>query len=1046
MESKTNFNLYLSYSHKDIGLVKILGTELSNKGINLLFDQNLINDGVDWKNALMEGMRKADGILVLLTQNSIDSKYVMNELGMARAFTLESKEKKVFLPVIYGNIEIPLFIQDIQAIMWRDSFDEVIDRITKAVYNFVGNRDNLHTDIKADNIQSGEEYENLEIRNFWLLKMNPETWQIELLRIGETTYFSPYYFKQKRPEFKILENIKKGDYVLGFAAANYQSIICLMEVTDPYYPDDEQGIVIKMKVKKLLTPRIHLITFRNKIQNILPKLEQNSIPPELFFSLPENLYKSILTSDLETVKETGHTYQPFYLTEGNHIDTDDQLQFENDIDSFAAVIALERVEPPLAIGLFGNWGSGKSFFMEKLSERIEEKAASGEPEYIHNVVQVKFNSWHYSDTNLWASLITQIFESLHDYAINKKFGAEAIKSIYKDLDITSHQLEETQKKLVANDAQYKVLQEQKEDVEETIRQKRETLSIWTAQDLIKVVYSDSYIKQDFENIKKQFETDKLIENIDQVEEKIDQLHTVRRQIFEAFSILKKNHKGKWIWVWILLAFFALGTILVLGPFREIIHGWTSKFIVVLTLFISSFGNAIAKLSPWFSKISQFYRRIKSLKETIDKEKEKVKLKEHDEIARLNQEITGLISEKVVLEMEQGKVVDKKAKLENEITEIGSGRMLANFLASKSTDNTYIKQLGVISWIRRDFSKLNDLFMKQKGVQEQEKELKTEFQIDRIVLYIDDLDRCNEEVVVKVLEAIHLLLAFPLFVVVVGVDPRWLNNALSEKYKHLFGYKEGMVKKEANKESKVNSGSEEETLLISEAATSYDYLEKIFQIPFALKPINKTGRENLIKYLIRKEIASETGSTTLAPNDLPPIGNENEASNPETPPLAGGQTNDQNPNAQSEDDKHQKAKEKLVFTSEELSYMQKISALYGKTPRSINRYVNIYRIIKAHGTLEVLGTFSKEEFMPVLFILGVIVGYSHFAKEFIEKIDKAMADQKFKTFLELGGLNEKIVAVVKPLSIDINELTMQDFKRNLGLISRFSFRTMLLETN
>jgi hypothetical protein len=39
--------------------------------------------------------------------------------------------------------------------------------------------------------------------------------------------------------------------------------------------------------------------------------------------------------------------------------------------------------------------------------------------------------------------------------------------------------------------------------------------------------------------------------------------------------------------------------------------------------------------------------------------------------------------------------------------------------------------------------------------------------------------------VKVLEAIHLLLAFELFVVVVGVDPRWLNNALSEKYKNTF---------------------------------------------------------------------------------------------------------------------------------------------------------------------------------------------------------------------------------------------------------------------
>ncbi len=50
-------------------------------------------------------------------------------------------------------------------------------------------------------------------------------------------------------------------------------------------------------------------------------------------------------------------------------------------------------------------------------------------------------------------------------------------------------------------------------------------------------------------------------------------------------------------------------------------------------------------------------------------------------------------------------------------------------------------------------------------------------IDRIVLYIDDLDRCPEDKVVDVLQAVHLLLAFPLFVVVVGVDSRWLLHSL-----------------------------------------------------------------------------------------------------------------------------------------------------------------------------------------------------------------------------------------------------------------------------
>ena len=54
-------------------------------------------------------------------------------------------------------------------------------------------------------------------------------------------------------------------------------------------------------------------------------------------------------------------------------------------------------------------------------------------------------------------------------------------------------------------------------------------------------------------------------------------------------------------------------------------------------------------------------------------------------------------------------------------------------------------------------------------------------LERVILYIDDLDRCPPDVVIKVLEAVHLLVAFPAFVVVVGVDPRWLHQAIRQHY-------------------------------------------------------------------------------------------------------------------------------------------------------------------------------------------------------------------------------------------------------------------------
>jgi hypothetical protein len=42
----------------------------------------------------------------------------------------------------------------------------------------------------------------------------------------------------------------------------------------------------------------------------------------------------------------------------------DLLDIKLDVEALASVIAARDVEPPLSIGLFGDWGSGKSFFIE----------------------------------------------------------------------------------------------------------------------------------------------------------------------------------------------------------------------------------------------------------------------------------------------------------------------------------------------------------------------------------------------------------------------------------------------------------------------------------------------------------------------------------------------------------------------------------------------------------------------------------------------------------------------------------------------------------
>ena len=78
---------------------------------------------------------------------------------------------------------------------------------------------------------------------------------------------------------------------------------------------------------------------------------------------------------------------------------EDRLDITPDVEAFAELICLKETKPPLSIGLFGDWGSGKSFFMQKLSEKIEELTKPGDDvddggPFVSNVVQIKFNAWH----------------------------------------------------------------------------------------------------------------------------------------------------------------------------------------------------------------------------------------------------------------------------------------------------------------------------------------------------------------------------------------------------------------------------------------------------------------------------------------------------------------------------------------------------------------------------------------------------------------------------------------------------------------------------
>jgi hypothetical protein len=101
---------------------------------------------------------------------------------------------------------------------------------------------------------------------------------------------------------------------------------------------------------------------------------------------------------------------------------------------------------------------------------------------------------------------------------------------------------------------------------------------------------------------------------------------------------------------------------------------------------------------------------------------------------------------------------------------------------------------------------------------------------RVVVYIDDLDRCPPRRVVQVLEAVQLLVKTPLFIAVLAIDERYITRALEQFYKGV--------------------------LLRHGSPSGTDYLEKIIQLPYRVRPI----MANTLETYLRAQVVIQDNAT------------------------------------------------------------------------------------------------------------------------------------------------------------------------------------------
>ena len=76
--------------------LKLVGNEIT-------IDVESTSAGQDWRGRLSEGLRNAEVFIVLVSQSSIRSPFVQQELGAARAYAAES-DRMLVVPVLIDDI------------------------------------------------------------------------------------------------------------------------------------------------------------------------------------------------------------------------------------------------------------------------------------------------------------------------------------------------------------------------------------------------------------------------------------------------------------------------------------------------------------------------------------------------------------------------------------------------------------------------------------------------------------------------------------------------------------------------------------------------------------------------------------------------------------------------------------------------------------------------------------------------------------------------------------------------------------------------------
>ncbi len=274
---------------------------------------------------------------------------------------------------------------------------------------------------------------------------------------------------------------------------------------------------------------------------------------------------------------------------------------------------------------------------------------------------------------------------------------------------------------------------------------------------------------------------------------------------------------------------------------------------------------------------------------------------------------------------------------------------------------YSSELGFMWRIRDDLQRLADSLPAEM----------------KVIVFIDDLDRCDPEKAVEVLEAVKLLLDLDRFIVFLGLDTRVITEAVEQHY--------GKVFQEAG-------------------LTGYEYLDKIVQIPFSIPTPNPDEISDYLGYLmgmeetVVKEVRGRVARPAVVLEPIPaaaPAGAQPAAGGPLsgiTPldeSLVGGEfVQGPPPPSQEQEFKTLYAEKITPFTEKEQEAFLTFADYLVANPRRLKRLVNVYRLSRALAARRGVNLIHDQP-QDVLFWLTLCEQWPYATHLMLQALDKEL---------------------------------------------------------